>query len=841
VFRKANRRRESPTTNIGAQGSCEARNTNHEVFMLHDLRYTVRILLRNPVFTLTAVLALALGIGASTAVFSVVDRILFRSLPYTQENRLVSLGLVAPIEPQEFMLGADYVEWRRQQTPLESLTSWSGTSDCDLTDGTPVRAVCAQVEANFLRALGVRPLLGRDFAVEDDRPGAPRVVLLSYGLWQRRFAGDQNIAGRTLFLDGFPTMVVGVLPREFELPTLSRADLLVPQMLDEAAQQRPRTGRVLRAFARLKPGLSLDQAQLAMQPLYQESLKWVPPQFQKEVKFRMRLLRDRQTHDARLTSWVLLGSVASVLLIACVNVANLLLARAVSRRRELAIRATLGAGWTRLVRQTLTESVVLALLGGALGCFLAQYLLQWFVAIAPEGIPRLSDARLDWRVLLFALGTSLLSALMFGLAPALAQPATHDLVRTTGRLGGRAGLRQSLVVAQIAISLVLLTSAGLMLRSLWKLLNVPLGMQTANVLTVNLVLGQQRYSKPGQQQAFFEQLEARIQGLPGVETLAISDSLPPAGMARTTIYSLIDVEGRPPAPEGTGGMVVWRAVTPGYFAALGVPILRGRSFNEGDLNPSENTVILSSGLASRLFQGEEALERRIRPGRSGNWLTVVGIAANVLNAGLNAPSDPEYYIPRKHLAASTPADQALPGISRRASLILRSALDPESVAGWVRKEVAALDATLPVTLETMPQRVGQLAARSRFNAWLLSLFSILALCLSALGLYGVMAFLVEQRTSEIGVRMALGATPNEIAKLVLFEAGRWTFVGLAFGLLGSQFTARWLNSLLFHISARDPLSIGVTLLVLVVVAVAAAWIPARRAAAVDPMVALRSE
>src|SRR5262245_33710528 len=344
--------------------------------MLNDLRYTLRILLRNPVFTLTAVLALALGIGASTAVFSVVDRILFRSLPYTHEDRLVSLGLVAPIEPQEFMLGADYVEWRRQQTPLESLTSWSGTTDCDLTDEAPVRAVCAQVEANFLRTLGIRPLLGRDFSVEDDRPGAPRVVLLSYGLWRRRFAGDQNIAGRPLSLDGVSTMVVGVLPREFELPTLSRADLLVPQVLDEGAQQRPRTGRVLRAFARLKPGLSLDQARLEMQPLYQESLKWVPPQFQKEVKFRMRLLRDRQTQDARLTSWVLLGSVASVLLIACVNVANLLLARAVSRRRELAIRATLGAGRTRLVRQTLTESVALALLVGALGCFVAQYLMQ---------------------------------------------------------------------------------------------------------------------------------------------------------------------------------------------------------------------------------------------------------------------------------------------------------------------------------------------------------------------------------------------------------------------------------------------------------------------------------
>ena len=806
-----------------------------------DLRHTIRMLFKNPGFTLTAVLALALGVGATTAVFSVVDRILFRSLPYPQEERLVSLGLVAPIEPQEFMLGADYIEWRRQQTPLESLTSWSGVNDCDLTDGTPVRAACAQVEANFLRTLGIQPLLGRDFTLEDDRPNAPRVVLLSYGLWQSRFAGDQNVSGRTLFLDGLPATVAGVLPRDFELPTLARTDLLIPQALDEAAQQRPRTGRVLRSFARLKPGVGLEQAQLAMQPLFQDSLKWVPPQFQKEVKFRMRLLRDRQIQDARLTSWVLLGSVAAVLLISCVNVANLLLARAVGRRREFAIRAALGAGRGHLIRQTLTESVVLAMVGGMFGCLLAHYLLQLFVAIALEGIPRLNQASLDWRVLLFAVAISLISGLVFGLAPALARTETQSLIRTTGRLGSRGGFRQVLVATQIAISLVLLTSAGLLLRSLWNLMNVPLGMRTSNVLTASLVLGQQRYSQPAQQQAFFEQLETRLEGLPGVEALAISDSLPPAGATRTMIYSVIDVEGRPPAAEGTGGMVIWRAVTPGYFSVLGVPIVRGRGFEKGDLNPSENAVILSSALSGRLFQGEEAIGRRIRPGRSGNWLTVVGIAGNVLNAGLNASSDPEYYIPRKRVVPSAPAEQSLSGISRRASLILRSPMDPEGISKWIRSEVAALDSTLPVTLETMPQRVSQLAARHRFNAWLLSLFSVFALCLSAFGLYGVMAFLVAQRTPEIGVRMALGATPGIIAKLVLFEAARWTLAGVAFGLLGSWFASRWLTSLLFQVSARDPVNAGATLVVLLAVTLAASWIPSRRAARVDPMVALRCE
>ena len=394
-----------------------------------------------------------------------------------------------------------------------------------------------------------------------------------------------------------------------------------------------------------------------------------------------------------------------------------------------------------------------------------------------------------------------------------------------------------LVATQIAISLVLLTGAGLLLRSLWNLMNVPLGMRTSNVLTASLVLGQQRYSQPAQQQAFFEQLEARLQGLPGIEALAISDSLPPGGATRTTIYSLIEVEGRPPAAEGTGGMVIWRAVTPGYFSALAVPVVRGRAFQDSDLNPSENSVILSSALSARLFQGEDAVGRRIRPGRSGTWLTVVGIAGNVLNAGLNAPSDPEYYIPRKRVGPAA-ADQAMSGLSRRASLILRSPLDPAAIGEWVRKEVAGLDPTLPVTLETLPQRVAQLTARPRFNAWMLGLFSALALCLSAFGLYGVMAFLVAQRTPEIGVRMALGATPGIIAKLVLFEAARWTLAGVAFGLLGSWFASRWLNSLLFQVSARDPLNVGATLLVLIAVSLVAAWIPSRRAARVDPCVAL---
>lgn len=809
--------------------------------MLNDLRYTLRMLFKNLGFTTVVVVTLALGIGATTAVFSVVDRILFRSLPYPQAERLVSLGLVAPIEPQEFMLGTDYAEWRQQQTPFEALTSWSGVTDCELTDDNPVRMSCAQVEASFLPTLGIQPLVGRNFTREEDKPNAPKTALLSYGRWQTRFGSDPNVAGKTLSIDGQPAIIVGVLPRDFELPTLARADLLVPQAMDEPAQRRPNTGRVLRAFARLKPGITIQQAESALQPLFQESLKWVPPQFRKEVKLRIRSLRDRQIQDARLASWVLLASVVAVLLIACANVASLLLARAVGRQRELAIRAALGAGRGRLMRQALTESLVIGLLGGAGGCVLAHQMLQLFVAIAPEGIPRLQQAAVDLRVLLFALVASLVSGLVFGLAPALAQPSSPALIRTSSPLAGRVRLRQVLVTAQIAVSLVLLAGASLLLRSLWNLLNVPLGMRTQQVLTASLVLGQQRYPGPAQQQAFFEEVEARLLRLPGVEALAISDSLPPSGNARATIYSLIDVEGRPPSAQATGGMVVWRAVTPGYFPALSVPILRGRGFEEVDRSPNENVVVLSSVLAGRLFPNEDPLGKRIRPGRSGPWLTIVGVVGNVKNAGLNSSDDPEYYVPRKHEAQLGVVNRLPPAAFRRASLLIRSPMEPQAIAEWVRREIAALDTTLPVTLETMEQRIGQLAARPRFNAWVLTLFSSLALCLAALGLYGVMAFLVAQRTQEIGVRMALGATPGSIAGLILVQAARWTLAGVALGIAGAWLAVRWLGTMLFQVSPSDPLSLGATLLVLLMVALAASWIPSRRAARVNPMVALRCE
>ena len=509
--------------------------------ILQDLHYASRSLLRSPIFALTAILAAGLGIGSSTAVFSVVDRILFRSLPYPQEDRLVSLGMLAPLDTNEFLFPESYFDWRKNQRPFASLTSFiAGTTDCDLTEINPVRLACAQVEANFVSTFGLSPVLGRNFILQEDQPNGPRAALMSYPVWRGRFSADPHVVGRTISLDGQAVTVVGILPPDFEMPTLSHADLLLPEQLNESTD---RNGRALRLFARLKRGITLEQSQAAMQPLFQRALQAVPAAFRKEVRFRIRPLLDRQVNDARLASWVLLAAVASVLLIACANVANLLLARSTARQRELAVRAALGAGRLRLVRQVLTESLLLAFLAGAVGCGLAWLLLRLFVGIAPAGIMRLEQASLDSRVLLLALTASLASGLLFGIAPAL-QPGRVGML-TGSRFTGsaRTMLREVLVAAQIAVSLVLLTGAGMLLRSLWKLESVPLGIETERVVTAEFTLPKQQYSQDKRLVQFFNDLDSRLRQIPGAAATAISDSMPPYGGTRARPLAAIQVQG----------------------------------------------------------------------------------------------------------------------------------------------------------------------------------------------------------------------------------------------------------------------------------------------------------
>jgi predicted permease len=803
--------------------------------LLQDIRYSLRGLRRSPSFTVTLILTLMLGIGATTAVFSVVDRILFRSLPYAHADSLVSVGLIAPIEPTEFMLGSFYYEWRDNQAPFASITSETGVSPCDLTEESPARLSCAAVAANFLPTFGITPLLGRNFTREEDRLNAPRVALISYALWHRRFNADPGALDKLIHLDGQTVRIIGVLPKDFEMPTLEASDVVVPEALDEAAQRKAAPDSVMYGFARLKPGVSIEQAKAALQPEFDYSLRLAPAAFRKEVHLQVRSLRDRQVHDVRLVAWILLGVVLAVLLIACANVSNLLMARGAGRDREIAVRSALGATQTRLIRQALTESIVVSLAGAAAGCAFAELLLRLFVAIAPEGIPFLGKAQLDIRIMLFTLLLSLLCGVLFGLVPALAKPRREALAGRSSTTSSHARLRQSLVVVQIMASMVLLVAGALLLRSFWSIQNQSLGMHTESVVTATFSLGQKDYPTRESQMAFFQQLSRQLQYGPGVTSLAISDSLPPGGYHQDQIFAPIVVAGRPRTTAGTGGLVTWRWVTPDYFHALDIPLVQGAGFTEEDLSLPGHSIVLSRSLASRLFPGQDPIGQRLQlhnGGADDPFCTVVGVAADVKNGGLTGDDEPEYY----KLRRNDPADW-----DGRATIIVKTSLPADVTQQWIRSQVAAIDPTEPVDIETLSARVSKLADQPRFESVLVGFFAMTGLILAVVGLYGVISFLVVQRTQEIGVRMALGADRIAILRLVLGRGLRLIAVGTSLGLLAAFFTSRILGSLLFSVGPHDPGTFAIAALLLVMVAILATFIPARAATKVDPIVALRCD
>jgi predicted permease len=812
--------------------------------LFHDLRYALRQLRLSPGFAAVAVLTLALGIGATTAMFSLVDRILFRSLPYPQDHELVSVGVIAPIIDGEFLFAANYLGWRDHQTPFADFTSSTGVSDCDLTDEAPVRVTCASVASTFLPTFGIQPLLGRNFTREEDQPNAPPVALLTYGLWQSRFGGDRNVVDRTISLNGKTARILGVLPRDFEFPTLARTSILVPEALDESIVQRNQLGTVVRVFGRMKPGIGVDQAKAELEPLFRAFVESAPPPFRKVLRLEVRSIRDLQVHDSRRAAWLLLASALAVLLIACANAMNIHLARSVGRRHELAIRSALGADRVRLFRQRFTESVLLALMAGAAGTGLAWFIVRVFVVLAPAGIPHLSDATVDGRVLLFAIIVSLASGIVFGTVPALEKPTRQMLVVTATAGVERARLRQMLLAAQVWMAVVLLSSALLFVRSLRNLETKPLGMNTENIVTAQITLGQQKYSGARERLAFFEELERKLKELPGTSSVALSDSLPPSATARTVPLVALQAEGRPPlGPEqGIGGVVGWRAVTPDYFSVLGIPLLCGRSFEDADRKPGSYAVILNEALAQRLFLGEDPLGRIIRfpqgEGRAGVAHTVIGVTGDTQNQGLGGRVGPEYYMVRRH--GEDDAIFQYPD-SQHISIVVRTAIGAQAEAEQLRNTVKTLDPTLPVDADTLRQSVAKLAERPRFSAALLSLFAIVGLLVTALGIYGVVSLLVSQRTQEIGIRMALGATPMSVSRMMVWQASLWIGFGAAAGIIGSLAAARWIGSLLFDIPANDPATLAEAAALLLVVALLGAWVPARRAAKIDPMVALRYE
>jgi putative ABC transport system permease protein len=817
--------------------------------VLQDVRYALRGCRRSPIFTITVIATLALGIGATTAVFSVVDPILFRPLPYAHANRLVSVGLVQSLETQEFTLGGFFFDWRRNQKPFEALTSEGAVShECDLTERNPEQLHCMPVLGNFLPTLGVSPILGRNFSWDEMRPNGPNVAMISYALWKSRFNRSPKVLNQLIDIDGSQVRVIGVLPESFELPDLQQADVLTPLVLDEAAQQTANDGmgEPMRTFARLKPGVNIKQARAEIEPFFQTATQAIPPQlrtvFRKDFHLRIRSLRDRQMQDASLIAWILLGSVITVLLIVCANVASLLMARGAARRRELAVRAALGASRLRLARQALVEAFLLSTAATIAGCILAEVLLRIFIAIAPAGMPFLAKAHLDLRIILFTVIVSIVCGALFGLVPALQTPNPQLQNDRAFVTCSAAKVRQWLVMGQIAASVVLLTGGMLFVRSFWNLQHQHLGMRTQNTLTATITLEHQNYDTAERQMMLFLQLEKLLRYGPGVTSLAASDSVPP-DPGRQIFFSSIGTATRPATPGRTGGLVSSRMVSPEYFRALGIPLIEGRGFEPEMVSSSEHFVILSKLLAARLFPGKNAVGERLQFDNSGGaskavapWYTVVGIAADVKNKGLAGVEEPEYTLLRRDRAEDWGDNYR-----RTEVFMLRTTLPPQVMSRWIRTQVAKLDPIVLVNNETLNQRVSKLAAGPRFETALLGAFAATGLLIAVLGLYGVVSFLAIQRTQEIGVRMALGASRFNILRLILWQGGRLIAIGGLFGLATALALARVLKGMLFSISPYDPLSFLSMAILLAVVALAATLIPARSAMNVDPMVALRHE
>jgi len=807
--------------------------------VLQDLHYASRGFGRNPLFTITVLLTLALGIGATTGVFSVVDRILFRPLPYPDAGRIVSLGFVHSLERQEFVMGRFYVEWEKEQTFFSAMSAQStGVHNCDLVENDPMQLSCISFQASFLPLLGISPVVGRNFLPEEDRPKGPPVAMISFGLWKGHYNSDPHILDRTINVNGDSARVVGVLPKDFQFPTLESADIITPFALDPAVQQTVNGGFGYpeRVFARLEPGVSVAQAYAQMLPLFNDDIKWFPPSAKSETHFSIRTLRDREMQEARPVAWVLFGFVVAVLLIACANVAGLMMARGAGRQREFAVRSAIGATRGRLIRQALTEALLLSLVGGLAGLAIAQALVMVFVHLAPTGIPFIGRAHLDLRIAAFAALVSCLCGVIFGLATALQKPGLAALNAKASTSRSHAFWRRSLVTAQIAISIILLSGAALLLRSFTKIEEQNLGMRTGGVLTVNVALPWWRYNTDQKVMDFYLRLESSLRRLPGTRAVGLTDSIPPGGWQSDFRFADVHVQGKPPIPPGSGGTGVGRSVTPDYFRALNIPIVRGRNFADADRTGNEREVIISRLMAARLFPGEDSIGKRLLPGaqiRSGAPAIIVGVADNVKNNGLTEQSDPEMYTLRR----SVPGDWS----GNHLMVIVDSAMSAVAIEPWIRSEVSSIDRTIPVEMEPLNQTLNRLADRPRFETTLLGFFALTGLVLAVVGLYGLIAYMTTQRTHEIGLRMALGATRSHILSTIATDGLRMVLVGLAVGLGAALAVSHMLKTLLFQVSIYDPFTYIAVPLLLSFAALVAILIPARAGTRVEPAVTLRAD
>jgi putative ABC transport system permease protein len=799
--------------------------------LLRDVRYGVRSLLKRPGFTAIALIALALGIGANTAIFSLVNAVLLRPLPFAEPDRLVWVwgnirggGTRASVSP------LDFLDYRQQNTTFEEFAaSFAVPLPLNLTgDGEPERLQAGAVTGNYFQALGAKPALGRTFLLENEKPGNDQVAVLSYALWQKRFGGNPDIVNNTVTLDGKTFHVLGVMPQDFSFP--QSAELWVPLNFDAEPGMKQRKAHFLRPIGKLKPGVTMAQAQADTDAVARR-LEEQYPDTNSGWSLRLVSLREQLVGNTRPTLFILFGAVGFVLLIACANVANLLLVRAAGRQKEIALRTALGAGRFRIVRQMITESVLLALVGGVLGTLFAMWGVDLLVSLSAGSIPTTAHVKIDATVLGFTLLISLLTGVLVGLAPALRTLKVNlsDSLKEGGRSSSegvqRNRTRSILVVLESAVAVVLLIGAGLLIRSLIQLQNISPGFDAHKVLTMRVDLPRQKYDTPEKSSNFFSQLESRLGGLPGVERVGLISELPLSGQPNDMPYT---VEGRPPVSIDQAFDDDFRRVNRQYFEAMRISILRGRNFTEQEVSQSAKVVIISDLLVRQTFPNEDPLGKRLIMSYGNQAFEIIGIVGDIRHRALESEPVPAMYLPTYQTGWM--------------NIVIRTKGDPIGLAAAVRKEVQGIDPDQPVAdVKTMEQWLDTAVAAPRYRTGLIALFALVALILASTGIYGVMSYSVTQRTHEIGVRMALGAQRLDVLKLVVRQGMALVVVGVLLGLLAAIGLTRVMSSLLFGVTAKDPLTFAAVATVLTLVAFIACYLPARRATKVDPLVALRYE